>query len=63
MAKQQDNRRPLEHLTSHCCRTVVQRWLSEKLADMRISKSEVGAVRDGYRRGWFKRMYERFSPF
>lgn len=36
---------------------------SEKLADMRISKSETGAVRDGYRRGWFKRLYERFNPF
>lgn len=36
---------------------------SEKLADIRISKSETGAVRDGYKRGWFKKMYERFSPF
>ncbi len=36
---------------------------SEKLADLRVTKSEVGAVRDGYRRGWFKRVYERFSPF
>lgn len=36
---------------------------SEKLADLRIEKRETGAVRDGYKRGWFKRMYERFSPF
>ena len=36
---------------------------SEKLADIRISKSESGAVRDGYKRGWFKKLYERFSPF
>lgn len=36
---------------------------SEKLADLRIEKLETGAVRDGYRRGWFKRLYERFSPF
>ncbi len=36
---------------------------SEKLADLRIEKSETGSVRDGYKRGWFKRMYERFSPF
>jgi len=36
---------------------------SEKLADLRIEKRETGAVRDGYKRGWFKRLYERFSPF
>lgn len=36
---------------------------SEKLADLRIVKDETGSIRDGYKRGWFKRMYERFNPF
>lgn len=37
--------------------------LSEDLASMRIYKREAGHVRDGYRRGWFLRLLDRYQPF
>ncbi len=37
--------------------------LSEKITDLNISKMERGHVRDGYRRGWFLRILDRFQPF
>lgn len=37
--------------------------LSRDLLDIQISKQDRGSVRDGYRRGWFKRWFDTFSPF
>ncbi|NLS96012.1 MAG: flagellar basal body L-ring protein FlgH [Planctomycetaceae bacterium] len=37
--------------------------LSEDLASLRIYKREAGHVRDGYRRGWFLRILDRYQPF
>ena len=37
--------------------------LSENIAELMIDKREVGHVRDGYRRGWLTRLYDRFSIF
>ena len=37
--------------------------LSENIADLRIVKRETGHIRDGWRRGWFKKIYDRFQPF
>jgi flagellar L-ring protein precursor FlgH len=37
--------------------------LSENVAELMINKREVGHVRDGYRRGWLTRLYDRFSIF
>ncbi|MBX7167073.1 MAG: flagellar basal body L-ring protein FlgH [Pirellulales bacterium] len=37
--------------------------LSEDIAELRIVKREVGSVRDGYRRGWFLRILDRYQPF
>lgn len=37
--------------------------LSENIAEMMIDKREIGHVRDGYRRGWLTRLYDRFSIF
>jgi flagellar L-ring protein precursor FlgH len=37
--------------------------LSKDIADLRIVKNEHGEVRDGYRRGWFTRLYQKFQPF
>jgi flagellar L-ring protein FlgH len=37
--------------------------LSENVAELMINKKEVGHVRDGYRRGWLTRLYDRFSIF
>lgn len=37
--------------------------LSEDLASLRIHKREAGHVRDGYRRGWFLRILDRYQPF
>jgi len=37
--------------------------LSEDIADLRLEKRERGAVRDGYRRGWFTRWFDVFHPF
>ena len=37
--------------------------LSEDIAELRIMKREVGSVRDGYRRGWFLRILDRYQPF
>ncbi|GIW94987.1 MAG: hypothetical protein KatS3mg110_3028 [Pirellulaceae bacterium] len=37
--------------------------LSERIYDLRIYKRELGHVRDGYKRGWFTRWFDQFSPF
>jgi flagellar L-ring protein precursor FlgH len=37
--------------------------LSQNIAELEIEKKEVGNVRDGYRRGWLVRLYDRFSIF
>jgi flagellar L-ring protein precursor FlgH len=37
--------------------------LSQNVAELEIEKKEVGNVRDGYRRGWLVRLYDRFSIF
>ncbi len=37
--------------------------LSKNVAELEIEKKEVGNVRDGYRRGWLTRLYDRFSIF
>jgi flagellar L-ring protein precursor FlgH len=37
--------------------------LSQNIAELMIDKREVGHVRDGYRRGWLTRLYDRFSIF
>ena len=36
---------------------------SDEIADLRIVKREKGFVRDGYRRGWFTRLYDKWKPF
>ncbi len=36
---------------------------SDKVADLRLFKRERGTVRDGYRRGWLVKFYDRFHPF
>jgi len=36
---------------------------SDRVIDFRLSKHEAGATRDGYRRGWFKRHFDRWTPF
>ncbi len=36
---------------------------SEQIAELSIDKREMGHVRDGYRRGWLTRFYDRFSIF
>lgn len=37
--------------------------LSEDVASLRIYKREAGHVRDGYRRGWFLQLLDRYQPF
>ncbi|MEM9368350.1 MAG: flagellar basal body L-ring protein FlgH [Planctomycetota bacterium] len=37
--------------------------LSRDLLDLEISKQDRGALRDGYKRGWFQRLLDRFKPF
>lgn len=37
--------------------------LSEDVAALRIFKRESGHVRDGYRRGWFLQILDRYQPF
>jgi len=37
--------------------------LSENVADIRIDKWESGSVRDGYRRGWFLRILDKWQPW
>jgi flagellar L-ring protein precursor FlgH len=37
--------------------------LSQNIAELEIEKKEAGNVRDGYRRGWLTRLYDRFSIF
>ncbi len=36
---------------------------SDEILHLRIRKREAGQVRDGYRRGWAKKFYDRFFPF
>lgn len=36
---------------------------SDAIHDLRIVKEELGQVRDGYARGWFRAWYEKFKPF
>ena len=37
---------------------------SDKIAELRIDKKEVGQVRDAYRRGWFQKFYNTYiMPF
>lgn len=37
--------------------------LSRDLLDLEIGKQDRGALRDGYKRGWFQRILDRFKPF
>ncbi len=36
---------------------------SDKIADLDLSKTEAGDVRDGYNRGWFLKAYDKHKPF
>ena len=36
---------------------------SDAIFGMKINKSEIGQVRDGYQRGWFTQFYDRYKPF
>ena len=37
--------------------------LSKDLIDLEIKKEDRGHLRDGYKRGWFQRIFDRFQPF
>lgn len=37
--------------------------LSENISQLRIEKCETGSVRDGYRRGWFQKWWDKHQPF
>lgn len=37
--------------------------LSRDLIDLEINKQDQGQLRDGYRRGWFQRAFDRLKPF
>ena len=37
--------------------------LSKDIAQLKIDKRELGAIRDSYKRGWFTRMFDTFNPF
>jgi translation initiation factor IF-2 len=37
--------------------------LSERIAELMVTKNEAGHVRDAYKRGWLHRVYDRFAPF
>ncbi len=37
--------------------------LSRDLIDLEINKQDQGHLRDGYKRGWFRRLLDRFQPF
>jgi flagellar L-ring protein precursor FlgH len=43
--------------------TPTNQVLSENIAELSIDKREVGNVRDGWRRGWLTRWYDRFQVF
>ena len=36
---------------------------SDRVADLQVFKRERGNVRDGYRRGWLLKFYNRFNPY
>ena len=36
---------------------------SDAIHDLKIVKREMGQVRDGYARGWFREAYDRYKPF
>jgi flagellar L-ring protein precursor FlgH len=36
---------------------------SKSIANLDIHKQELGQVRDGYARGWFNRLYDKYKPF
>jgi flagellar L-ring protein precursor FlgH len=36
---------------------------SDRVADLQVFKRERGNVRDGYRRGWLLKLYNRFNPY
>jgi flagellar L-ring protein precursor FlgH len=37
--------------------------LSERIAELMVTKHDDGHVRDSYRRGWLHKVYDRFAPF
>jgi flagellar L-ring protein FlgH len=37
--------------------------LSKDIANLRIKKSELGQIRDSYKRGWLTRWWDQFGPF
>lgn len=37
--------------------------LSENVADLKVQRCTDGMVYDGYRRGWFLRIFDKFNPF
>jgi len=53
-------------LTGVCRREDIQPGniiLSKDVADLNLSKKELGIIRDGYRRGFVTRFLDTFSPF
>lgn len=36
---------------------------SDRIIDFRLAKSEDGATRDSYKRGWLRKAYDRLAPF
>jgi flagellar L-ring protein FlgH len=37
--------------------------LSKDIANLRVKKSELGQIRDSYKRGWLTKWWDQFSPF
>lgn len=37
--------------------------LSKDIANLRVKKSELGQIRDSYKRGWLTRWWDQFGPF
>jgi flagellar L-ring protein precursor FlgH len=37
--------------------------LSKNILDLRLDKRDRGQVRDGYKRGWFQRLFDEWDPF